>query len=233
MFSKNFKTINIYDGKTYYGNTSEKSNPHIVYNKNSHQSFGPLFSHATYSSKNISRVTCNYCGMVFTSRNKLFNHLGYNNVDIRNHEIKKKYCVSNSIINKNRSIGKNSYGKGKIRTHALLPVKYNVKKLSNKLVIENGYDGDIEDIKLVKSVKSVNSVNSIKSVKPINIDRKIKNVADILSQLNFQSIKVKTNSPRNNELKEIKNESEDTNPDIEFNQEDITTICTTINNISL
>ena len=171
MFSETFKTINIHDGKIYYGNPIEKRNPHICFNKNIEKKYKCQFK-------------CFYCDMEFSSRNKLFTHLGYNNVDIRmkpnkNYEKFKKNKEMKKKIGKNSKRMSNA---GKILTHTLLPdnikgIKLNknlyFKSLSNEM---KNYDGDIEDIGDIGDIQEILN-HSIK------IDKKVNKLSGILSNI--------------------------------------------------
>ena len=97
MFSENFKTINIHDGKIYYGSPSEKRNPHICFNKKLEKEYK-------------GQLKCFYCDMEFLSRNRLFRHLGYNNVDIRM-QPNKEYEKFKRKRNKNLHKTKNKIGR--------------------------------------------------------------------------------------------------------------------------
>jgi hypothetical protein len=189
MFSQTFKTINIHDGKIYYGNPSEKRNPHICFNKNIEIKYKGQFK-------------CFYCDMQFSSRNKLFTHLGFNNVDIRL-KPNKDYEKFKKMRKIRKKIGKNS----KKMSNAGINLKYALLSNSNKRIKLNkklyfkslsndirNYDGDNEDNEDIGDNKDNKDIGDNKDNKDIGdiqeilnnsikIDKKVNKLSGILSNI--------------------------------------------------
>jgi len=135
--------INQFDNKIYYGNPLWKNISHIGI------------------PKITNRFTCGYCNMIFESRNQIFKHLGYLNIDIRHKNgnmivdngylKKKKYRKKKrrffKTINSCSDLGNTAYTLHTIQKPITMKKKQthtNLKNLFDKLKINS--KNDINDM---------------------------------------------------------------------------------------
>jgi hypothetical protein len=76
------------------------------YDSDEYDLFSPMFDHNLHINEKIPQIinpyVCGYCGTSFDSRNRLFYHLGYNGIDIKDQDHEEEHYKQRRKRNKRK-----------------------------------------------------------------------------------------------------------------------------------